>query len=213
MASARTQSQQAKARQAAQPQKGASRRTKSFWTRTRVGVGLAVALVALVVALATLSSGVRMRPHDPLLDAEFQAVDGQPFRLSDYEGKLLVVNLWATWCGPCRMEIPHLVQVAKDYKARGVEVVGLTNEDPKAARDKARDFARDLGIDYRLGFIDRQSASLLMDRDPQPQRRSDRIPQVFIMRDGRVLEHLNGFNPQSGEQRLRAAIDRALQEK
>ena len=65
------------------------------------------------------------------IDAELKTLDGKTLRLADYKGKVVVLDLWATWCGPCRQEIPHLVALRNDYAARGVEVIGLTIEDPE----------------------------------------------------------------------------------
>jgi thiol-disulfide isomerase/thioredoxin len=81
-------------------------------------------------------------------DTEIQAVDGKAFRLSDYKDKVVVLDLWATWCGPCRLEIPHLVELQNEYGARNVEVIGLTTEDPEADAGKVRDFAKEFKINY-----------------------------------------------------------------
>src|ERR1044072_5931992 len=62
----------------------------------------------------------------PILDAENKASTGGPIKLGNYSGKVLLVNLWATWCGPCRMETPELVKLHKEYQSRGVEMIGLS---------------------------------------------------------------------------------------
>src|SRR5437773_2550179 len=63
---------------------------------------------------------------DNLRQTEMKTLDGKPLKLSDYTGKVVVLDLWAQWCGPCRLEIPELVALHKDYQGRGVEVLGLT---------------------------------------------------------------------------------------
>src|SRR5499426_2164946 len=84
---------------------------------------------AATVRPAGLSSLPRM-----VLDAENAAAHGTaPIKLADYSGKVLLVNLWATWCGPCRMETPELVRLHKEFQSRGVEIVGLSTEDPVAS--------------------------------------------------------------------------------
>ena len=182
----------------------ADRRGKPFWTKTRLWIALTALGALLVVAFVTFSRSAKKDiPDDPLLATELPALDGGTFRLADYEGKLLVLNLWATWCGPCRNEVPHLIQIGREYRDRGVEVVGLSTEDPQTARDKARAFAREFGIDYRLGFSAPQFSMRLM-------RDKTNIPQVFLLRDGRVLNRFIGFNPQTSPQKLRDAIDQAL---
>ncbi|HEX8708438.1 MAG TPA: redoxin family protein, partial [Pyrinomonadaceae bacterium] len=62
---------------------------------------------------------------DPVLNEQFETLDGKAFKLSDLKGKVLVIDLWATWCGPCRYEVPHLVELQKEFGPRGFEVIGL----------------------------------------------------------------------------------------
>src|SRR5215210_2805947 len=61
-----------------------------------------------------------------VLDAENRAASGAPIKLSNYSGKVMLVNLWATWCGPCRIETPELVKLHKEFQGRGVEMIGLS---------------------------------------------------------------------------------------
>src|SRR5712691_6151658 len=86
-----------------------------------------------------------------VVDAELQAVSGAPIKLSNYNGKVLLVNLWATWCGPCRLETPELVKLHKEFRSQGVEVVGLSTENPDASADSVREFVHNFDVDYRIG--------------------------------------------------------------
>src|SRR3712207_6346126 len=83
-------------------------------------------------------------------DAETNAVGGGKFKLSDYKDKTVVLDLWATWCGPCRAEIPHLVDIHSEYSNKNVEVIGLTTEDPASAADDVAAFAKEFNINYKL---------------------------------------------------------------
>jgi thiol-disulfide isomerase/thioredoxin len=141
-----------------------------------------------------------------ILNTALQSLDGDTFRLADYPGKLVVLNFWATWCPPCRKEIPHLIEMNREFKSRGVEFVGLSTEDPTTTREKVRAFANEYGIDYKLGFTDGRFANLLMEGRTN-------IPQVYVIRDGHALYRFRGFNEQDSPPKLRAAIEQALNSK
>ena len=108
-------------------------------------------------------------PED-LLNHELKALDASTFRLADFSGRVIVVNLWATWCGPCRREVPDYEKVRKEYAGRPVEFIGLTTEDPRTASEKVKRFAHDFNFGFRLGWADRETARMLMNgRNVIPQ--------------------------------------------
>lgn len=135
-------------------------------------------------------------------NTEIQALDGGKFRLSDFKDKVVVIDLWATWCGPCRLEVPHLVELQKEYGAKGVEVIGLTTEDPSTDEEKVRDFAREFKINYKLGWSPREVSLALMNGNTS-------IPQTFVVAPGgRIVTKFRGFSNQIPSM-IRAAIDKA----
>jgi thiol-disulfide isomerase/thioredoxin len=139
-----------------------------------------------------------------VLETSFPTLDSKPQRLADYAGKIIVVDIWATWCGPCRVEIPHLVELAKEFKGRGVKVIGLTTEDPAKDSEKVREFAREFKINYPIGFANGEFALHLM-------QGRDVIPQTYVIgRDGRVHKHFVGFNALTSPPQLRAAVEEAV---
>jgi thiol-disulfide isomerase/thioredoxin len=182
---------------------------RGFWTYTR----LALAALAFVLVVLAVSAG-RRAPQTPaakdtlppsILNTELRALDGPAFRLSDYKDKVVVLDIWATWCGPCRLEIPHLVRLSEEYGPRGVEVIGLSVEDPATDGGAVRDFAREFRINYRLGWAEQRWTNTLT-------RGAGTIPQTFVIgRGGHRLLHLQGYSPQISAT-LREAIDRALAE-
>jgi peroxiredoxin len=140
----------------------------------------------------------------PVLEAENKAASGGPIKLADYNGKVLLVNLWATWCGPCRMETPELVKLHSEYQSRGVEMVGLSTEDPDASAESVAEFVKEYNVKYHIGWATRDVAIALM------QGRTN-IPQSFIIaRDGRILKRFIGFRPDATPQQIRQALDEAL---
>lgn len=140
-------------------------------------------------------------------DAQLTAIDGASFSLADYSGKVLLVNLWATWCGPCRQEMPELVKLHKEFKSQGVEMVGLTTENPEYDAEKVKSFVRANGINYRIGWASNEFAGTLM------QGRNS-IPQSYIIsRDGHILKRFVGFSSVQTPPMLRQAIEDALNDK
>src|SRR5882672_4575336 len=124
-----------------------------------------------------------------VVDAELKAVTGAPIKLSSYSGKVMLVNLWATWCGPCRMETPELVKLHKEFQGRGVEMVGLSTENPDASAESVRNFVREYNVDYHIGWATPEVAITLM-------QGRESIPQSFIItRDGRIIKRFVGFRP------------------
>ncbi|MGW2956932.1 TlpA family protein disulfide reductase [Streptomyces sp. NPDC001220] len=113
-------------------------------------------------------------------DLSGSGLDGRAVRLADYRGKVVVLNVWASWCGPCRAEAPELSKVQQELAAKGVQVFGV---DTDARRDKGRSFERTHGLAYP-SLHDPGSRKLLrLPRGYAPQA----LPYtLFIDRDGRI---------------------------
>ncbi len=142
-----------------------------------------------------------------VVDVELRSVSGAPIKLSKYAGKVLLVNLWATWCGPCRMETPELVKLYKQFRSQGLEVVGLSTENPDFTVDAVKQFIQDYDVNYRVGWATPEvSISLMQGREA--------IPQSFVVsRSGRVVKRFVGFNPVETPVLIKEAIQEALNEK
>jgi thiol-disulfide isomerase/thioredoxin len=129
---------------------------------------------------------------------------GSDFRLADFHGKVLVINLWASWCGPCRREVPEYEKIRKSYEGREVEFIALTTEDPDESANEVNKFLRQVNFGFRLGWADGVMARTLMNG------RSS-IPQTMVIdTDGRIIKHWSGYTPGRSGDRLRDAIDQAL---
>jgi thiol-disulfide isomerase/thioredoxin len=140
---------------------------------------------------------------ESLLERRIRSLDDNSFSLRDFSGKVLVINLWATWCGPCRREIPEYEKVRKDFVGRNVEFVALTVDD-KAAAPLVNKFVHDMGFGFILGWADKETARLLMGT-----KRA--IPQTLVVdAGGNIVNHWAGYSPKEGGSRLRDAIDNAL---
>ena len=138
---------------------------------------------------------------------KLHTISGETISLADYSGKVVLVNLWATWCGPCRMETPELVRIHKQFQSQGVEMVGLSIEDPEGTADSVKEFARNYQVDYHIGWAPRDLTIALYQVEPA----RDAIPQSFIIsRDGRVFKKFIGFDPMRTPPALKQALEAAL---
>jgi thiol-disulfide isomerase/thioredoxin len=144
---------------------------------------------------------------ESLRERKIKGIDKGDFRLADFDGKVLVINIWATWCGPCRREVPDYERVRKSYEGQEVEFVALTAEDPDEAADNVKKFVRQVNWGFRIGWADRELARALMNG-------RGGIPQTIVIdSDGRVVKHWTGYTPGRSADRLRDAIDQALPQK
>lgn len=107
-------------------------------------------------------------------------------KLADYAGQVIVLDFYATWCPPCREEVPHLVRLQKQYEGRGLRVIGL-NVGGADDRDKVPGFVKEFGIPYQLGYPDEQMVNLYFSDD-------DRIPQTYVFdRTGTLVKRFVSY--------------------
>src|SRR5262245_32514583 len=142
-------------------------------------------------------------------NVEIEKLDGQTFKLADFRGKLLVVDFWATYCPPCVKQVPQLASLSKQYRDKGLEVIGLTS-DEKSDQSKVIEFLNKAGADYTIGYEDRKLASAFLKGTEDDTGRPP-IPQLFVISpEGRVIEHLIGEDPQRGVRYLERVISQNL---
>src|SRR5262245_40181011 len=138
-------------------------------------------------------------------DFDIRTTDGRTIKLSDYRGKVLVMDFWATWCPPCRQETPQLARLSRENRDRGLEVIGLHIDDRgRSSPEDIRKLITNFGITYTIGLAtDEMFTSYLGEED-------DTIPQTLVFgRDGRLLKHLIGYSPSHGKE-LDEVVNQAL---
>ena len=141
---------------------------------------------------------------ESIWERPIKALDNQNFKLADFHGKVVVINLWASWCGPCRREVPEYEKVRKTYTNGDVVFIGLTSEDPRYENERVQRFVREVNFGFRLGWADRE----LM-RNLTNGKRS--IPQTLVIdQEGRIVGHWDGYSPGHSGDRLNQTIKQAL---
>jgi thiol-disulfide isomerase/thioredoxin len=155
---------------------------------------------------------VKESEYPPVSDAIMQSTitytDNSTATLGDKRGKVLLVNFWATWCGPCRTEMPHLDDYYKTYKDRNVEVIGI-NASPEEGENLSHvaEFAKEIRVSYPLVKSDQ---SLFLEFLKVSQ--FEGIPQTFLIgRDGRLRAIFLGGGP-SAINNMRDALAKAVAE-
>jgi thiol-disulfide isomerase/thioredoxin len=139
-----------------------------------------------------------------------RTLDGKRVELAKLlgSGRPLVLDFWATWCGPCRIEIPHLLEFAEQYRAQGLLVVGLTLEDPAEKLAAVKQFAKEFKMAYPVAFAAPSIYTFL-----NPDETRARLPQTFIFRaDGTLVRRLTGYNATISRELLAAALAEAMSE-
>lgn len=152
----------------------------------RATSALSVLLLAATLLAVRVEAAVEIVPEEarePLPDIEFLDLEDKPTRLSDFRGQVLVLNLWATWCAPCREEMPSLDRLQQAFAAEPLRVVALSVD--RAGPERVRQFLDEIGLRH-----------LSVYRDPTMRStRALRIPglpaTILIDRQGReVGRHL-----------------------
>ncbi|BCB27708.1 hypothetical protein SKTS_25940 [Sulfurimicrobium lacus] len=116
-------------------------------------------IILMLVLLSPLTEAAETSTTSaPLYTATFPGLDGQPVSLSQLRGKVAVVNFWATWCPPCRKEMPDLVAAYAKYHDRGVAFVGIAVEDDA---ERVQEFARAYKVEYPLATGKAEGIALL----------------------------------------------------
>lgn len=148
------------------------------------GVLRAARLTKFSEATAEDKGGVfKPAPDFTLLD-----IHGNKKSLSDFKGKVVILDFWATWCPPCRKEIPHFVELYDDYKERGLEIIGVALD--KDGEKVVSLFINENGIDYTVLLGDREVSNLY---GGIPY-----IPTTFIIdREGRIRKKYIGYRDKS----------------
>jgi thiol-disulfide isomerase/thioredoxin len=131
-------------------------------------------------------------------DFALESLDGTTLHLSDLRGKAVLLNFWATWCGPCKIEMPWFVDLQKQYGSQGLQIGGVAMDD--ASKEDIGKFARDMGVNYPI-LIGKESVGDQYGGVPA-------LPETFLIaRDGKIMDKIIGLR---GKAEIEDAIKKAL---
>lgn len=143
-------------------------------------------------------------PAESILALQLPDTQGKPERLEQWRGKVLVVNFWATWCAPCREEIPMFIKMQDKYRAQGVQFVGISIDQP----DKTAQFAKEFGVNYPvlIGGFDVVDKS----RDAGNDKRGLPFTLIFDRKGAINRAELGGLKQEKLEPVLAALLEPAV---
>jgi len=139
-------------------------------------------IFSVLAATSLASSGLVGQPAP---DFALKSANGDNLRLSEFRGDVVMINFWATWCGPCRQEMPLLDELYSTYQRVGFNLLGVNIDDDSG---KAMNMIAELGVSFPVLFDTRKEVSKLYAVDAMPAT-------IIVDRDGRVRHVHHGYKP------------------
>lgn len=153
------------------------------WNKVVRAVG-----AALIVLGLWIGSGASAWAGEAASDFTLRDVNGAEHTLSSLKGKVVVMSFWATWCGPCKEEMPHLQAMYTELKDKGLEVLSISTDDARSA-SRVKPFVAKMGYTFPV-LLDRES-TVIAAYNP-----SKTLPYTVVVdRDGNVVRRTSGYNP------------------
>lgn len=166
------------------------------------GVAAAAGYFANAWRIGAMGSAVDANadPAAAILASTLNTLDGRPQTLAAWRGRILVINYWATWCAPCREEIPLFVRLQQEYAVKNVQFIGIAVDQA----DKVQDFAKEFGINYPLLIAGLDAVEL----SRKAGNKAGVLPYTLVLdRAGKIVASLVGG---ISEARMRALLDPLL---
>jgi len=143
---------------------------------------IAIGLICLKTASALAQEVSPARPSAP--DWELADLNGKLVKFSNFRGHVLIVDFWATWCAPCRVEVPHFVELQKQYGDKGLTVIGVSLDEQ--GPEGVKKFVKGFGVNYPIVIGNEKVV--------EAYGRIDAVPTAFVIdRQGRIVSRHIGY--------------------
>lgn len=153
-----------------------------------------IVLVAIIFCWALVANAQTQAPALKLKNAR-----GATVKLSNYKGKVTLVNFWATWCPPCRAEMPDLIRWQREYRGKGLRIIGITY--PPTRLQEVRQFTRSIGVNYPILIGTKKTKALFDPGEAMPLT-------IIIDREGRIRDRIEGIIlREEFEQKVKPLLD------
>ncbi|HZR31095.1 MAG TPA: TlpA disulfide reductase family protein [Terriglobales bacterium] len=177
------------------------KRNTAVWIVIVVAVAVMLAFAPyLSKRRASIDNPATELKGKPAPDFSLETLDGQTLHLSDYRGKAVLLNFWATWCQPCKIEMPWFEELQRQYGPQGLQVVGIAMDD--ASKDEIAKFAKELGVNYPI-LVGKESVG-------DAYGGVQFLPSTFFIdRDGKIVDRVFGLKSRGEiEDSVKAALAR-----
>jgi len=154
--------------------------------------------VIMAALMFTLSIGVYGQETTKAPTLILKTLQGRKLTLSAYRGKVVLLNFWATWCPPCRAEMPDLIKMQREYRSKGLQVIGVTY--PPEEIGEVRRFIQKLGVNYPIALGAKETKTLFAQSETLPLT-------IVIDREGNIRERIEGILlPEEFEQKIKPLL-------
>jgi peroxiredoxin len=161
-----------------------------------------VRLFQILATTVALSMPIVASAADKATDFSLRDVNGKEVTLSQYQGKVVVMQFWATWCGPCKVEMPHLQKIYSELQDKGMVVLSVSSDDARTA-SQVKPFVSKMKYTFPV-LLDKES-TVVGAYNP-----SKTLPYLVIIdKNGDVVQRHSGYNP-GDEVHVREEVEAAL---
>jgi peroxiredoxin len=167
-----------------------SRHNSLVWIVVIVAVAVMLAVAPYLARRSRSNAGAQSNDWKGKSAPEFslEALDGKTVRLADFRGKGVLLNFWATWCQPCKIEMPWFEELQREYRSQGLQVVGIAMDD--ASKEDIAKFAKEMGVNYPI-LLGKEAVG-------DAYGGVQFLPSTFFIdRDGKVVDRIFGLRSRS----------------